>query len=341
MSYNGDVAPINDVLDDIKNKESVVLYRDIGGVGDAIMITGAITGLRRELGDSIKIVVATTPQCAPVFYNNPRVDWIIDSTKYDFIHGDQAVDYGSGQSIVRNLFENTGSLFIPLSHPCPSAFYESNNEPVRKKRRTVIAKSRQELFAETCGVKFKHGDCEIYLTPDEVRFSRKLVKHKRYIVLHVQSNSKSRNLPKYHIDNLIRLLSKKLGDTGLVLISHNWDYKHEERGNVTRIINSPLRSVFGVIANSDMLVGVDSMGCHAAGALRVPVFGIFGTVDPKMRLGAYPNATWYKGYTKCKWMPCWYHPCVFNYCMKCINIDDLSDKIIHWYNIQKEFGGVL
>jgi ADP-heptose:LPS heptosyltransferase len=211
--FNQGFSKLQTVIDDIKNHDSIVIYRDIGGIGDGVMITGAVTGLRREFQKSIKIVVATIPYVAPVFFNNPDVDWIVDSSQFDRVHADGAIDYGSGRDICREIFEKHGSVFYGLSHPCPSAQYESINEPLPK-RNTRIVKSRQQLFSESCGVAFVKGDCHLYLS--DIERDSFHPPYKEYIVFHLKSNSKSRNLPNNHIDYMIKLLSKHFN---IVLLS--------------------------------------------------------------------------------------------------------------------------
>ncbi len=330
--YNQGFSQIETVIEDIRNHDSIVLYRDIGGIGDAVMITGAITEIKRGLGKNIKIVVATIPYVSPVFYHNPDVNWIIDSSQFDKKHADGAVDYGSGKNVLRSVVEKHGAIFIGLSHPCPSSQYEAINEPLPK-RKTQIIKSRQELFSEACDVKFKRGDCRIYLSQNEIDSFHEPFEN--YIVFHTKSNSRSRNLPNYHIDYLTSLLSKKFN---VVLLSHEYRYRLGKYKNVVKMDHAPLREIIITIALSDMVVGVDSMGLHVGGGCGVPLYGIFGTIDPEMRLSAYHNASWFTGYNRCRRKPCWYHPCIFNFCMKSINMKSVADDIIWHYDMALRYG---
>ena len=332
---NTGFSRLETVIEDIKNHDSIVLYRDVGGIGDAVMITGAIAGLRRAFGDSLRIIIATIPYTAPVFFHHKFVDWIIDSSQFDRIHADSAVDFGSGKNICKDVFEKYGALFIGLSHPCPSAQYEAINEPLLK-RNTRIIKSRQELFAEKCDVKFVKNDCSLYLS--DVEKDSFHPPFKNYMVFHVKSNSKSRNLPNNYIDYLTSLLSKKF--EGIVLLSHEYKYKLGRYNNVVKLDNPSLREVMTTIAFSKMVVGVDSMGVHVGGGFGVPLYGIFGTVDPEMRLSAYPNASWFTEYKKCRRKPCWYHPCIWGFCMKSINIRHLADDILWHYNTVRKMEGL-
>jgi len=333
--FNQGFTRLETVIDDIKNHDFIVIYRDIGGIGDGVMITGAVTGLRRGFDKSVKIVVATIPYIAPVFFNNPDIDWIVDSSQFDRIHADGAVDFGSGKEICKIIFEKYGAVFYGLSHPCPSAQYESINEPLPK-RDTHIVKSRQQLFSEACGVGFEKGDCRLYLS--DVERDSFHPPFKDYIVFHIKSNSKSRNLPNNHVDYMIKLLSKHFN---IVLLSHEYKYKHTEIKNIIKLDRKPLTEIMQTIAFSNMVIGVDSMGLHIGGGFGIPLYGIFGTVDPRMRLEAYHNSFWYNGYNRCKRKPCWYHPCIFGFCMKSINVGNLVDDIVWKYNTATKLEGLL
>jgi ADP-heptose:LPS heptosyltransferase len=332
--YNAGFSKLETVIEDIKNNDSVVLYRDIGGIGDGVMITGAVAGLRRGFKDSIRIVVATIPYVAPVFFNNPDVDWIVDSSQFDRIHSNGVVDFGSGKDVCKTIFEKYGSLFIGLSHPCPSAQYESINEPLPN-RDTHISKSRQVLFAEACGGKFEKGDCRLYLSDAERDSFHP--PYENYIVFHVKSNSKSRNLKNSHIDYMANLLSRYFN---VVLLSHEYKYKHSGNGRIIKLGRKPLREIMQTIAFSDMVIGVDSMGLHVGGGFGITLYGLFGTIDPRMRLEGYHNSFWYNGYNRCRRKPCWYHPCIFGFCMKAINIRNLVDDIVWKYNTVVKLEGL-
>lgn len=53
LHQNNKISNVDEVLRNITGKDSIVIYRDIGGIGDAVMITGAIHGLRKEWGSDI------------------------------------------------------------------------------------------------------------------------------------------------------------------------------------------------------------------------------------------------------------------------------------------------
>lgn len=329
MKYNDRIADIDIVISSIRGKDAIVVYRGIGGIGDAVMITGAVHGLRREYGSDIIIIVATIPYCAPIFYYNPDVDYIVDSTKFDRISKSNII-YGSGKDICRKVFESVGSIFISLSHECPCAIYESSNEP-------NIHKSRQELFARACDIKYRKGQCKVYTNDEELEHASKYIPYDKYIVFQSSSANSTRDLPKYHCNSLTSILSSRLATKGYGLVSLLPGRNHK---NIIHITNTSLRHIISIVSKADMLVGIDSMGIHVAGALDVPIYGIFGPTNPAMRLSDYNNAAWYKGYSKCKRQPCWYHPCIFRQCMKRISMGDLASDIVWQLNINKEYGDV-
>lgn len=307
------------VAREIKGKESIVLYRNVGGIGDAVMITPAITALRKEFGFGIKIIVVAIPYIAPIFFNNPYIDYIVNGQQFESIDS------------CRNFFESLGSLFVGLSNPCPSAIYESDNEP-------TIYKSRQELFCEACGVDFDKNNSRIFISEQDNEVSLNAIPFDKYVVIHCSSNSRFRDLPNYHTDYLIRYISDQMYPHGVVLISHNWKYKHHRRKNIIRVIHPPLQHTIAVINNSLGLIGADSMGVHVAGALNKPSYGIFGMTDPKCRM-LYPIADWYKGYTRCKRQYCWYHPCIFRFCLKSLDMKDVGRKFLDFV-FDREVGHV-
>ena len=295
---------------DIENIESIVLYRAVGGIGDAVMIVPAITALRKEYGKDAKIVIVTIPYCAPIFFNNPDIDYVVNAEQF------------TGVDACRDYFEKLGSLFITLSNPCPSSIYEASNEP-------NIYRSRQELFCEACGVQYKIENNRLFVTDHDNMVARKAIPFDQYVVVHCSSNSKFRDLPHYHTDYLIKLLSERLepSNMGVVLISHGWKYKHHKRKNIIRVLQPPLSHTIAVINNSMGLIGSDSMGIHVAGALGLPSYGIFGMTNPEMRM-AYPKADWYRRYNRCHRQYCWYHPCVFRFCLKAINMKHVADDFL-------------
>jgi ADP-heptose:LPS heptosyltransferase len=303
---------LSNVRKAIEKKESMVIYRNVGGIGDAVMIVPAITALRKEFGNRIKIVIVTLPYCAPVFFNNPDIDFVVDGNQFASIE------------MCREYFEKLGSLFIALSNPCPSAMYEASNEP-------EIHKSRQQLFCEACGVKYKIENNKLFVSEEDNTIARQAIKLDRYVVVHCSSNSKFRDLPHYHTDFLIKKLSEKLKPEGIgvVLISHNWKYKHHKRDNIVRVLQPPLRHTIAVINNSMGLIGADSMGVHVAGALGLPTYGLFGMTNPNMRM-LYPVSSWYKGYNRCHRQYCWYHPCAFRFCLKAISMEKVSEDFINF-----------
>jgi len=306
--YNRGFTDAKNIKALVGNSESVVFYRNVGGIGDAVMIVPSITAYRKQYGKDVKMIVATVSYCLPVFYNNPDVDYIVNTDQFK-----STMD-------CRIFFEYIGSLFIQLSDPCPCSIYESSHEP-------LILKSRQELFAEACGVEFLIENNRMFVSDLDNKIAKKSVGYDKYIVVHCSSNSKFRSLPHAHVDYLVKYLAKRLNPIGVVLISHDWKYKYSKYDNVTRVISSPMNHIIAIINNSIGLIGPDSMGVHVAGALGIPSYGIFGMTDPKCRM-LYDKAGWYSGYHRCKKQHCWYHPCLFRFCLNAINIKDVAEKFL-------------
>jgi len=107
-----------------------------------------------------------------------------------------------------------------------------------------------------------------------------------YIALQFYSHGKSRIYPEALQNRLIKLLSDK--GYKLILL----DDQVREYPDYDNVINLTGKVKFDefvwVINHSELFVGVDSAGIHIAGLLRKPALGLFGSVDPKLRISHYP-----------------------------------------------------
>ncbi len=319
MRYNFGVTNEEQVIEEIKKKNGAyVIYRDVGGIGDASMILPSITALRRQVGENELIIVATVPYCFPIYINNPNIDYIIDSTKWD--NGKTIPDSVTmmADEFIRE-FNNYGAVVFRLSNKCPCASYEVKN---CSKDVTDIVTPRQKIFADSIGVEFSEDDYCLIPTDSELDSASNLIEFSRYIVLHAHSNDKSRDYPEFLNNALIKVLSS-LGrdkDFGVVVLQKE-KVKYKE-SNIKYLYNLEFRKVIAIIKRSMGLIGPDSMGVHVAGAMGVPNYGIFGPSDPNVRL-KYKSSSWNDRFKKCNRQYCWYRPCVLRFCLRTLVPEDI------------------
>ena len=87
-------------------------------------------------------------------------------------------------------------------------------------------------------------------------------------------------------DKLVNLLSQKYN---LILVGEvNFDYKKHYRLNYSKVSNlinkTTLEDIIYLIKESDLVISVDSSIFHFAYAIGARVIGLFGPVNPKMRI---------------------------------------------------------
>ena len=189
-----------------------------------------------------------------------------------------------------------------LSTPC--SVYESENLP-------YIIKSRQEIFCETVGVKFNYKNYSVSFTEEELDFANDfLFGCGGCIGIHLRSAEPWRDFRyvnikknKIRMFNVVEMLASKFDG---YIVTFDGDKKYEGKAkNVISMASEGIRLKWAVASNMLLGIGPDSAYVHMFGATNVPVYGIFGPTDPKVRL-RYPNSYYSPPYKKCKSQYCWY-----------------------------------
>lgn len=301
----------DELLDYIKSiGGAIVVWRPVGGIGDAVMMLPAVTALRTEWGDAVPIIVLCVDYIEPIFRHHPDVDCVISLTQ------DEIGRYED--RIKAEQLAGAGAIIHPLYYPCPAAEYEAACNP-------YIDKSRQAIFAEACDVKFNGGGYNVKLSEEELNTSKDWNIGDRYVMVHLRSHDKWRDYPKILTQALLIKLVK-LGtkhDFEVLSVDSVFDYGIKK---VRAIHHTHLNSIMGIIAGAMMLVGPDSAMVHIAGALDVDTLGIFGPTDPEIRL-KYSRAYWMKGFERCGRQHCWYCPCRNKYCLKTLKPVTVANRV--------------
>ena len=310
-----------EIFEVIKSRigDVVVIYRPVGGIGDGVMILPAITALRIQNPNSL-IIILCIDYIEVVFEHNNVVDHIISYTEGELNDRDDIQDL--------TILKKLGCIIHFLHHPCPAAEYESLACP-------GIYKSRQAIFAEACGVEFDRDYYNFVLHDDELEAPVLMDLPERYVVVQLRSHDRWRNYRynKWLLYNLVA--TGKKFDFGVVTIDANQWYDIK---GVRGIYQTPMPFIFGVLAKALLVIGPDSSFPHVAGAMGIPVLGLFGPTNPIVRLH-YEHAYWMPRYSKCARQWCWYHPCEHRFCMtyKPREIVDKAVQIIQRFdNVQKK-----
>ena len=298
---------------------AIVVYRPVGGIGDAAMILPAITGLRKKWGD-VLIIVVCIDYIDPVFRHHPDVDVVVPFTSEEIGRGDH--------HFFTMECQEAGSVIYRLYEPDPATIYEAEYGQ-------YITKSRQSIFSEACEVKFRRENYKLQLTDEEKDIPRTLGLNDRYIILHLRSHDRWRD---YHKITTKALLSKlyrwgKKRDIQVVTVDSTLDF---EVSGVRAFHHMHLNTIFGVINGAMLLIGPDSSMVHVAGVMGQNVLGIFGPTNPMVRL-QYNKARWIGSFPRCKRQYCWYRPCSKKFCLSTLRPGKIANAAI---NILETIGGV-
>ena len=294
---------------DLDNK-TVLIYRGGGGLGDLLMITVAVKLLKEEFPSST-IIFQVAPQYIPVLENNPYIDKIIDL-----------------KTEIKTDFK------IDFSNPCPAASYEAEHNP-------KIKKHRIDLFCEWVRIK-PEGDNPVFvLTEDELAEGKEFLEWEDFSVnawrvgIALRAGEAWRSWPMNFNLELIDLLLKN--DITPVVFDNDSRMAVNKEG-VANVCGKPIRFAASVLKFCDLLVTPDGGLAHLAGALDVPILGLFGPTDPMYRISTYENAYWIVKHEKiCPYgykdnSFDWYYPkCVgtkdYPICLRAIKPEEVMEKI--------------
>lgn len=299
--------------------EKVLVIR-YGGVGDLLMMTPLLEGLREFFKDA-EITVACKADYFDIFDRNPSVDGIMPRPATDLPHliheFDQVIDLT--QSI-----EN-----------CPESEYMNSYKWICERY------GLQDLVVDYTP--------RYYLKDHEIAWGKNFRKSlgmepgQKLITIHPEASSPVRSLPSQKAVTLAKMLAeaghhvvilaqgssyeaqtlykcKKCGVEKFLCVSDivehvtmkcvcgaknnvKWKPIHERVKYTSGRLS--LRECIALMDAADYHVGIDSGFMHAAGALKMPQFAIFSSFDGQLRTSEMKNCTVYQHPYPCG--PCGIH----------------------------------
>ena len=303
----------NNLLDLVRSNLKVyILYRPIPGMGDGVMVMPAITGIRKKYGKNVIIVMMGLEYVNTVFEHNDCLDFIVPYTSEEVTSNDDINKYNEtlDKSFLKNDYLHILKLdqmdcnLYRLEHPCPAGHHESNT--LEENRR-----SRVELFSEACGVKFDMSNYNFKLHDYDLDANERLNLPDRYVVVGIRSSTvwKDYRFMKW----LVRKLSKMGKRFDFQVVTMDEKIQFDIKG-VRGLVGQSLTDLYGVLAKSILTISNDSGYAHVAGALDVPVYGLFGPTPPHLFL-RYPKVKWLPRFERCDRQFCWYLPCKHRPCL--------------------------
>ena len=290
-TLNCDIKPKTAKIDKL-NK--CLIKRNIGGIGDWLMLTPAL----KSLANKFDIYLEIPKKDYPVFENNPAISGILSTEMKD-------------------------TDFIKIFD---ISDYEFNYEQVYQ---PTITKPKQELFANALKVDLESVVPVLKITKKEKKWAEKYLKpfeNKKILVIAPKSANPTRDWPLDKWKTLINRI-KKLNYT--IIIANktlNWDDE-----DLIFFNNQSLRNLFALVSKATFVISNDSGLSHIAAAFNIPSFTIFGPTDPKIRC-VYPKSYFTRLDLPCS--PCWYDRCDKLNCLKLLSVDKVELDLLRAINYE-------
>jgi ADP-heptose:LPS heptosyltransferase len=282
----------------------VTCLRQLGGIGDMLMVTPVFRGLKEKYGRGCHVTVATSwdyqAGALPlILRNNPYVDEIVRVEPHEFA----TVWMRKNKWEFRNV-PNANipfcvidtDLVIELSVVCAMTETREMGEP------GGVRTHRTDIWCQAANVEPTSKRPILNLTDFEIAEGRKwcqdnLGEGKRIgVVLRAQSVARTWPYAKEFCLDLARCGYKPV----------SIDFCERAHDQVPACLGKNIRQVAAVIANLDAVIAPDTGIMHLAGAVGTPVLGLFGSTNGDLRMreyaGHYTDPT---KFVSCG--PCWYN----------------------------------
>ena len=305
-------------LKNVKEGDSVFLFRS-GGIGDVMFMLPLVKYLKKQF--KVEIKIATSPMYGCVLENNPFVDKVVQmpfevfelsTSEHHLMFEGVIEDSGKNSQVFHavDLFLNEAGIDFkqfPNKNKVPELF-------ISKEERNHIGREIGRLLID-----------------------KKLPK----IGIQIESSSPIRTYPP---DKMI-VLMKKLMSNGFTVFAFGGkrqedlgkylnDILVEEKNFVNLVVpGKSLRDSIVYASFMDCVVASDSAFIHVAGALGIPVVGIYGCFPSMLRMKYYKNAIGIDCGVICA--PSFIHghaACVRGYpspCFSVISPDDILNAVFH------------
>lgn len=233
-----------------ERRNTVLIVRNIGGLGDILMHRMLFEDIKLLMPDSIiHFACPTTYHDAVV--DHPFIDVLIDSQTVD--KQDYLISYNTSTACGR---------------------YELKMAPMSDLHRS-------DIWAAHCGFKLTRHNMHISVTEDEKEWAKQRIAEARdrdglVVLVSPISAMENKNLLQSQQEELI----KGMWDRGLCPIGlHNSSIIDMFRLNVPQINRITIRQWMALISESDAVVSVDTSTFHCAGGMGKPLVGIFTFAD--------------------------------------------------------------
>jgi ADP-heptose:LPS heptosyltransferase len=302
----------------------ITALRQLGGIGDLLMVSPVFRGLKEKYGRNCHLTVATSwdymAGALPLLLrNNPYIDEIVRVEPHEFATPWMKKSKWEFRNVPNDRVPFCvidTDLVIELAVICAETETREMRSP------EGVRTHRTDIWCAAAGVEPSSKRPILNLTDYEIAEGRRwcednLGDGKRVgVVLRAQSQARTWPYAKEFCLDLARCGYKPV----------SIDFCERAHENVPACLGKNIRQVASIITNLDAVVAPDTGILHVAGAVGTPILGLFGSTDGDLRMREYagsyviPNRL-----ASCA--PCWYGlPCLQSekvadhyQCMKRIN----------------------
>lgn len=266
-----------------------LLIRYLGGIGDILMVTPAIRGVREKFPNA-QITFAINKAyfngtLYEVIEHNPHIDILLDAKQLTIAQ------------------KQSYTAWIDLSHPC--ARYEAHTAP-------HVDKHRSEIYCDECGVIPSSYKPEIYLTPeDEAVAMEFFADHDLYDEKVIALQPFAADLRRTWGEERMIALVRSMPSYTFLWVDHDKRLTSDIPNNLIDIGVLKIRQLAAIVKRCVAAVSCDSFLLQVAGAVDTPTVAIFGATNPYMRCKFHSKWTTIWNKSECTKCPCWYmYPCL-------------------------------
>ena len=285
------------------SKKHIIVVRQLGGIGDFIMISPVFRALKAKYPKhQLRLVTSKRFEDGVLLKLADRNPYI------DVIHDIDPTEWSTPDTAKWQRFKVERDI---REHPLlakAAQIIDLNTACMQHECRGIenITLSRTQIWCEAAGVEVGnpfpiHNLSSAEKHRAKTHFDERGWHDRPVVGFAPSSRAHSRSLNR----TVATEIAWKLHDAGLRPVLVHTPFTLEGLDSV----NEDVLTTFALIHAMDGFVSVDSAPLHMAGAMRVPLVGLFGPTDPRFRMEAYyGSALNAKNTVPCA--PCWYDlPC--------------------------------
>jgi ADP-heptose:LPS heptosyltransferase len=254
------------IADFIRYRKLVIVVQRMDALGDVICTIPLARQLRKNYPDC-RLFFLTTPYCADILKSCDACDAI---------------------SIVRikhfkpsfNCFGIIRKVYEPLTD-------DERNLPVSRNHLSA-------MLADSCSVVIDDFNIKLYVSdPERIQIRKKFQldraksEGKAIFVINCGPTWKVREWPSFYWQELLNLIHREYDAEIFQLGVHvagKLNCYDVLTGTINLASKLTIKELISLIAESDLLISIDSGPVHIAGAVGTPVLGLFGALAPSSRL---------------------------------------------------------